>query len=126
MRARGAGSGDVTDGGLLVTESVLLAQVLAWLASTPGVMAWRSNTGAARDKRGRLVRFGAVGAADITGVLRGGRRLEIEIKSASGRVTDEQAAFGERINAMGGLYFVAWRLDEVVERVTAALRGAVT
>ncbi len=109
-----------------MTESVLLAQVLAWLASTPGVMAWRSNTGAARDKRGRLVRFGAVGAADITGVLRGGRRLEIEIKSASGRVTDEQAAFGERINAMGGLYFVAWRLDEVVERVTAALRGAVT
>ena len=55
-------------------------------------IAWRQNTGYAKFGR-RAVRFGIPGQADWTGWLfPSGRRLQLEAKSADGRLTSHQEA----------------------------------
>ena len=65
------------------------------------------NTGKARTLTGRLVKFGVVGQADITGLLANGRRLEIEVKSATGTQEPDQIIYQAMIERFGGLYILA-------------------
>ncbi|RMG17749.1 MAG: hypothetical protein D6729_08280 [Deltaproteobacteria bacterium] len=53
---------------------------------------WRANVGAARFGR-HVVKFGIPGQADLTGILPGGIRLEIEVKGPTGRQSPQQRAF---------------------------------
>lgn len=103
-----------------MTEQEIQKSILTCLGYLQGVIAWRQNTGVAK-ANGFRIRFGHVGSGDISGILRGGRRLEIEVKTPKGIVTEEQIKFGEQINSMGGLWFVARSTDEAVARVQAAL-----
>lgn len=52
------------------------------------------------------------GVADILGIL-DGRFLAIEVKSATGRLTDEQRVFLRRINEEGGVGIVGRSAKEV-------------
>lgn len=107
-----------------MTESSIQAHILAQLSLIPGVAVfhpqkpgvvvgdpaptaifWRSNTGGARTERG-FVRFGVAGQADITGCVRG-RRVEIEVKSATGRQRPGQREFQRIVEMTGGVYLVA-------------------
>ena len=97
-----------------MSEHDMMRLILARLNLIPGVLAWRQNTGAARTPSGGFVRFGVPGQADITGLLPGGRRLEIEVKAPGGRTTREQDTFGARILEHGGVYIVARTLDEAL------------
>jgi hypothetical protein len=85
---------------------------------------WRNNTGTLYDRQGRPVTFGLCkGSADLIG-LRSitigpehlGQRLAVfaavEVKSATGRLTPEQAAFLEQVQAMGGLAGVARSVED--------------
>ena len=103
-----------------MNESVLQRLVLARLLAL-GLFVWRQNTGKAQ-MRGRWVQFGLPGQADLTGVLPNGRRLEVELKSDSGRLSLDQRAFRDRITASGGLYIAARTLDEVLAPVLEAIR----
>jgi hypothetical protein len=103
-------------------EPVLQRLILARLNTIDGVRAWRANTGAARMNGGRVVRFGIPGQADITGLLRGGRRLEVEVKGPTGRISPEQESFGELIVSLGGLYLVCRSLDDALIPVMEAVR----
>jgi hypothetical protein len=87
-------------------ESDVLRQCLEYLA-VKGIFAWRNNTGAAQVDGKRFVRFGIKGSPDILGVMPDGRMLCVECKSATGRQTPEQRAFGEAVIARGGVYVVA-------------------
>jgi hypothetical protein len=62
----------------------------------------------------RFMRFGIPGQGDITGMLRGGKRLEIECKSDRGKLRDDQVEFGQAVNGGGGLYIVVRSVDELV------------
>lgn len=42
---------------------------------------------------GRVMRAGVRGQADLYGIWRGGRHLEIELKAAGGRLSPEQEAW---------------------------------
>lgn len=103
-----------------MTEGEIQREILDALALIPGVCAWRNNTGVSRSG-GRYVRFGIAGQGDITGLLRGGRRLEMEVKTAKGKVSPEQEKFGAEITAMGGLYIVARSVEDALTAVRAAL-----
>ena len=92
----------------------------------PDVVAWKNHTGQAftpgsvtdalnciinggtfKDARGMLtpIRFGIVGQADISGIFKpSGRRLEIEVKTGEGRLSDEQQNFRAMIEAYGGIH----------------------
>ena len=98
-------------------EAAALAEVLKALKAH-SLVAWaeRQNSGAVRSG-GRFIRFGWVGCADVLGQLKDGRFLGVEVKAAKGRASPEQVAFLERINAAGGVRFIAHSLRDVVREL---------
>jgi hypothetical protein len=104
-------------------ETRLMLLILARLQQLPGAMFWRVNVGAAIDRTGRRIRFGEPGHSDLLGCARG-RLVAIEVKSASGRLRDEQRVWGDRIAAAGGIYIIARCLEDALEPVQRVLGGA--
>jgi len=90
----------------------VLNAILREFGTRPEMRLWRANAGAARIGR-RFIRFGVPGQADLTGILPGGRRLEIEVKSLTGRQTPDQRAFQALIERFGGLYVLARSVEDV-------------
>ena len=91
------------------TQRAILA---AWGAH-PRLRIARVNTGAAMLK-GRLVRFGVPGTADIVGLIAPtGRLLMIEVKAAKGKQRDAQVVMQRVMTAFGGLYIVARSVADV-------------
>ncbi|MCP4541683.1 MAG: hypothetical protein GY832_31510 [Chloroflexi bacterium] len=81
-----------------------------------GIFAYRQNTGTLWTN-GQPVSFGFPGAADITGILPDGRRLEIECKSTIGKQSAKQKKFEAKIKANGGVYILAHSVDEMLGRL---------
>ena len=92
----------------------MVKAVLATLSLHPKV-AWaaRINSGSF-EVDGRYVRASFKGCSDIIGMLKGGRWLAVECKSAKGKETSDQAAFGATVAKDGGLYVVARSVDDVM------------
>jgi hypothetical protein len=104
-----------------VKENEIQARIIAAIGSRPDVRIWRANTGAAQMANGQFVRFGIPGQADLSGITADGRRLEIEVKSATGRLRPDQIAFGTMIRKFGGIYIVARSVEEAIRRLNAAI-----
>lgn len=103
-----------------MSEAHLVHEILKNWGAHPRLRIARVNTGAAVVK-GRLVRFGVPGTADICGVLApAGRFLAIECKSATGKQRKAQVTFQRVVEAMGGIYVLARSVDDV-DRALAAL-----
>lgn len=62
--------------------------------------------------RGHWMDLAPAGAADLTGIYDDGRRIEIEVKSATGRQTPDQVAWANMIRTRGGVYALARSVDE--------------
>lgn len=97
-----------------VTQRVLLARLNALRMPDGNLVCWcwRNNTGMAQFGS-RTVAFGVTGQADISGLIRGGKRLEVEVKTASGRQSPKQRVFQHQIEALGGLYLVCHGVEEI-------------
>lgn len=93
-------------------------EILRAFGTRADMRVWRSNTGAAT-YRGQRVSFGVPGAADITGILPDGRRIEIEVKSAVGRQSDAQCAYQVMITKFNGIYILARSVADVTEALRA-------
>jgi hypothetical protein len=106
-----------------MNEQAIQQQIRLELGQGP-VRLWRNNTGALRDERGRLVRYGLCpGSSDLIGLrqlrikeqhlgLELGVFCALEIKAASGRLSREQRQFLEVISSRGGLAGVARSVEE--------------
>ena len=98
-----------------MSERDTLSEILRVIGARSDIRIWRSNSGAATTHRGALVRFGVPGQADISGILApSGRRIEIEVKSATGRQTQQQRRFQAMIERMGGVYILARSVGDVL------------
>lgn len=106
-----------------MTEKQLLNLILLAFGTRSDMRVWRANVGVARMPGGRVVRFGVPGQADITGILPGGVRLEIETKSQDGRQTPEQQAYQRVIERFGGVYVLARSVDDVWQAIGGFLHG---
>ncbi len=95
---------------VVIPEHIIQKNILEWL-KWHTICAWRNNVG----RKGYL-KFGIKGQCDITGILKDGRRLEIEVKDIKGKVSKEQTDFINMINFNGGVAFVARDVFDV-ERV---------
>jgi hypothetical protein len=98
-------------------EGAILRSILEYLAIRQ-VFAWRMNTGAGKLIDGarhtsRFVRFGFPGCSDIIGILDDGRWLAIEVKSPTGKATQEQLIFLAEIAKRGGVAFIARGIEDV-------------
>lgn len=101
------------------TESEIQAAIIEYLNYQPGVRVWRRNVGAmAGSHNGRkwFVRFGAKGMADIEGIGPGGRHIEIEVKRAGKKPTQEQLDWLEDCRVCGAIAFWADSLESAIEQ----------
>lgn len=122
-----------------VAESRLQSYFLAQLSIEPGcavieangtmhgdptarAVFWRQNAGAIGSED-RFVRFGVAGQSDITGVVVG-RRVDIEVKTETGRQSPKQRLYQKRIETALGIYIVARELADVMAPVRAMLAKA--
>jgi hypothetical protein len=75
------------------------------------------KSGALQPKQARFIRFGWPGQLDNTGIMKDGRRLDVETKTASGKLTDDQEATIETCRAAGGVAFVARCVEDVFREI---------
>ena len=99
-------------------EKAIQNDLLRAFGTLPGLRLWRANCGVARVGT-RVIRFGIPGQADLTGILPDGRRLEIEVKSSTGRQTPKQVAFQNMIERFNGIYILARSTNDVRQRLAA-------
>lgn len=111
-------------------ESDIQADIIRAFGTRPDMRIWRANVGKATFG-GRSVQFGVPGQADLTGILpvevtcprcmelvvRLGVRLEIEVKSPTGRQSEEQQNYQAIIERFGGLYVLARSVGDVKEAI---------
>jgi len=106
-----------------MSEKEIQNAILRTFGTLPHLRLWRANVGVAR-MGPRVVRFGVPGQADLTGILPDGRRLEIEVKSSTGRQSPDQQAFQRIIERFNGLYILARSVEDVRRQLVAAgVRG---
>jgi hypothetical protein len=87
------------------------------------IVSFRSNTGAMAgshtNKQGETnrwyVRFNEPGYPDITGLLKDGKYLAIEVKRHDGKATPDQLRFLQTIIDNHGVAFVARSVDETFD-----------
>ena len=95
------------------SETQIQNAILREFGTRPDLRLWRANTGVARFGK-RVVAFGVPGQADLSGLfLPDGRRLEIEVKSPTGRQSREQRDFQAMIEKFNGVYILARSVADV-------------
>lgn len=102
-------------------ESVIQAEILLALGSRPDVRLWRASVLTARSLRtGKTYTAGLPGQADLTGFIQPeGWRLEVEVKTATGKQRPEQAAFERVITSGGGCYLLARSVADATAQLDA-------
>lgn len=95
-------------------ESRIQDEIRLALGRVPGLVLWRNNVGLA-EMHGRKVRFGVggPGGADLIGVFNG-RFVAVEIKTPTGRQSEEQRTFQQLVEKKGGIYVVLHSVDEAL------------
>lgn len=73
---------------------------------------WRNNCGVA-ERNGHVIRFGVgnPGGADLIGIFRG-RFVAVEVKTPTGRQSEEQRTFQQLVERKGGVYVVLRSVEE--------------
>lgn len=91
--------------------------------SIAGCRVWANQTGVAQTlKTGHVIRYGLKGSADITGIISGGKRIEIECKVGKDFLKPEQINFRKMIESLGGIYIVARNIDETVDEINNLIK----
>ena len=93
-------------------EKAIQNEILRAFGTKRWMRLWRANCGVAQ-MGSRVVRFGVRGQADLTGILPGGVRLEVEVKSDRGRQTEDQRNFQRMVERFGGVYVLARSVEDV-------------
>lgn len=93
-------------------ESEIQTAVRIAMGKEPDLVLWR-NSGGVAEKEGRTQRFGLqVGASDLVGIGPGGVFVAWELKSATGRLSDEQRRFLALVEKRGGHSAVIRSVDD--------------
>lgn len=103
-----------------MSETEFNRRALLRFGADPRLRLWRQNTGVGLTMDAeRVIRFGLNGSGDLSGILMGGTRIEIEDKTKTGRQSKDQKSFQAMIERFGGLYVLA-RDEDDIERAIAA------
>jgi hypothetical protein len=96
-------------------EAALQATIIKAIERTygPTVLVERTNAGMAHTSAGNMINIGKAGTSDLKVCLRG-RFIALEVKTATGRLTDKQARYLEQVRAAGGIGEVVRSVDEAL------------
>lgn len=96
-----------------MSEQTIVRAILDYLRLAK-IFHWRNNTGAMVDKENhRFFRFGATGSPDIFVVVNG-QIIGIEVKSETGKQSENQKIWQSGFERAGGKYLLVRSVDEVV------------
>lgn len=94
--------------------------ILEYLAYSRKGFFWRNNSGAfGGEHKGKrwFVKAGLKGSADILGLVPPqGQFVAIEVKRPGEKQTDAQREFQQTVEARGGVYILAYSVEDVRER----------
>lgn len=97
------------------------------LGQEPDLVLWRNNVGVAKfvkNGRQQTVAYGlAPGSADLVGIL-AGRFFALEVKTATGRASEEQRLWLNLVRTKGGFAAVVRSVDEARAALGRAREGA--
>lgn len=98
-------------------EREIQKKCLDWLLKEARFFAWRSNTTGVFDRELGFFRTGPKrGISDIIAVAPPmGRIIGVEVKSATGRISEDQKNFKKNLEEAGGLYWLVRSLDDLKE-----------
>jgi hypothetical protein len=106
-------------------EQEIMNQIMLEVGRRPDVRLWRQNSGMAKGlNNDTVIRMGVPGCGDLTGVVTVsglGIRLEIEVKTAKGRQSEQQIKFGKMVADRGGIYILARSVDDAVLQLEEAI-----
>lgn len=88
------------------SEKDILKQIRGWL-NWNRVFYWRNIGGLGHP----------VGLPDIQGILPGGRHFDIEVKKPGHKLTEHQQRYMDKAQELGALSFVAYSLEDVIDRL---------
>jgi hypothetical protein len=115
-----------------MTEKQIQSDIIRAVGTLPWLRLWRSHTGGAW-RQGRFITFGIPGQADLTGIVPvtqvlacphcGGElstpplgvRVEVEVKTPTGRQSDDQKNFQKIIERFHGIYILACSTEDVTQ-----------
>ena len=102
----------------MTPEKKIQNEIMAALGTNDRLRLWRQNTGVFRALHGEeIIKVGINGAADLSGILYDGRRLEIEVKSATGKTSKEQERWIKMIRNMNGVAIVARSAQDAIKQL---------
>lgn len=102
------------------SEADILKAIMRLLKHHPKVAkVWRQNSGTFALQYGPKTHYfranTARGMSDIMGILKTGKMIALEVKSAKGRVSEHQEEFLQQIRDGGGIAAVVRSVDDVLE-----------
>lgn len=100
----------------------LVNEILLKVGSRPDVRLWTRVVGVGRAlKTAQVIAYGVPGETDIDGILLGGRRIGIEVKTGRGQLSEKQIRWRDMLIKFGALYVEARSVDDVLTAIEAAL-----
>lgn len=88
-------------------ETDIMRAILVALSALPQSLWWRQNTGVFQSmNRREVIRCGVPGMADIGGMYRG-HAVQVEVKTAAGRLSNEQKRWKDAVEHAGGFFVLA-------------------
>lgn len=96
-----------------MTERDIQSEILAAVTALPETFVWRANSFLGVTASRNIVRANVPGCADLVGCHRG-RFVAIEVKTRSGRQSEQQRRFQRAVERAGGLYVVARCTDDAL------------
>jgi hypothetical protein len=105
-------------GKIKISETDIQRSIMDFLHAR-GIFCWRNNSTGIYDPVRKIYRkntgkYSINGVSDILGILPGGKFLAIEVKSASGKLSDDQKFFINQIKLKGGVAFTARSIEDVI------------
>jgi penicillin-binding protein-related factor A (putative recombinase) len=95
-------------------ESAIQKQIIDYLRLKKYLVVKHNNTGIMKPN-GSYITVGQKGVADLI-CCKDGRFIAIEVKSDSGILSEAQVAFLDEVEERGGVAFVAYSLDDVINK----------
>ena len=103
--------------GLKHTEAMIQKSCMDWLRffqKTNDIVFFRANSGAFKTAQGRYVKTGTPGLSDICAIWNG-VFYGIEIKTATGRMSQGQKTFKKCLESAGGVYLLCRSVSDLKE-----------